>query len=177
MAALSWEADRKIAMLTEDSASAAEKFARLIGVTQYYANCTPASKADVLRDLKERCKRSDSILFAGDPTKDSSCYETADIGFASFGGDSAAADILSTESAPAAILRATETAKRTRSIMRQSVFGILAFKILILLLDMFGVCPLWLAIFADAGMALAAAVCALRALAPREFALEKTDAA
>ena len=176
IAALSWDADRKITMLTEEPASAAEKFARLVGVGQYYANCTPQSKADILLNLKERCRQSDTLLFAGDPATDPACFSAADIAFAAAsGGNASNSDAFSTESAPVAIVHAIETAKRTRSIMRQSVFGILVFKVLILVLDMFGICPLWLAIFADAGMALAAAICALRALPPKDTPLEKAE--
>ena len=77
------------------------------------------------------------------------------------------ADVLVTDSAPVSVVRVTDTAKRTKTIARQSLIGILVFKLAILLLDMLGVCPLWLAVFADPGMAMAAAVCAMRALTPK----------
>ena len=175
VAALSWESDRHVVMLTEDPASAAEKFVRLAGIDQYYADCTAASKADILRDLKERGKRSDTLLFAGDPKLDPACFAAADVRVAA--SDNVDVDVYSADSAPVTVVRAIDTAKRTRSVMRQSVFGILVFKLLILALDMLGVCPLWLAIFADAGMAFAASVCALRALVPKETPLVKEDLA
>ena len=178
VSALSWDTERMVVMLTEDPASAAEKFSRLSGIGQYYADCTPESKAGIIRTLKESGKKNDTLLFAGDPEVDAACFEAADIGLAASAADnSETVDLITAESAPVAAVRAIETARYARSVMRQSILGILAFKILILLLDMLGVCPLWLAIFADTGVALAATVCALRALVPKETPLEKEELA
>ena len=176
MQALSWDKDRQVVMLTEEPPAAAERFARLVGVGQYYTDCTPEKKAETVRDLADRARRNTTTLCVGDPAKDPDAFAAAGVGFAPSGSVSAAAaDASAGGSLPVAVLRAIETAKRTRTILRQSVIGILAFKILVLVLDMFGVCPLWVAVFADAGMALAASVCALRALAPREMLLADTE--
>lgn len=173
--ALSWEKDRQIVMLSEEPAAVAEKFARLAGIVQYYAGCTAEAKADTVNDLRERGRKNTALLFAGDPKADPAAFAAADIGLTSADKDDGRTDVLVTESAPTAIVRATDTAKRTRSIVRQSVLGILVFKLMVLLFDMLGVCPLWLAVFADAGMALAATVCAMRAMTTKETPLAEEE--
>ena len=170
--ALSWEKDRQIVMLTEDPPAVAERFARLVGIGQYYTDCTPEKKAETVHDLADRGRRNTTVLYAGDPKTDPAAFAAADVGLASSDrADDTDADVLAKGSLPAAAFRIIETAKRTRTILRQSVIGILAFKILVLILDMLGVCPLWVAMLADAGMALAASVCAMRALVPKETPL------
>ena len=173
--ALSWEKDRQVVMLSEESASAAEKFARLAGMGQFYADCTAEKKAAAVRDLKDRGRRKTTLLFAGDPKADPASFAAADVGLASMENDGDGVAVLATDSAAVSAVRAIDTAKRTRSIVRQSVIGILAFKLLVLLLDMLGVCPLWLAVFADAGMALTASVFAMRALIPKESPLAEEE--
>jgi len=173
--ALSWEKDRQIVMLSDEPAPVAEKFARLVGIGQYYAGCTTEVKVDTVNDLRDRGRKNTVLLFAGDPKNDPAAFAAADIGLASADRDDGVADVLVTESAPVSVVHVTDTAKRTRSIVRQSVLGILVFKLAVLLLDMLGVCPLWLAVFADAGMALAASVCAMRALTPKETPLAEDE--
>ena len=167
---LSWEKGRSVVMLSDDVPAATEKFARSIGVGQYYADCTPEKKAQIASDLRERMPRKEMLLFAGDASSDAACFAEADIGFSlSEPGDAASLpDICAAGNGPGAVVRAIEGAKHTKTIVTQNIIGALAFKVIVLLLDMLGVCPLWLAVFADAGVTLAASINCLRALIPPE---------
>ncbi len=169
VAQLAWDGDRKLVMLSEETPAAAEKFSRLVGVGQYYAGCGADGKAGIVRDLRERLRKNESLVFVGDAAKDAACFELADVGIAA--SDSDSADITAAEPGPETVLKAIRTAKRTRSIVLQNVIGVLAFKILVLSMDMLGVCPLWLAMLADAGAALAAVLNSMRALIPHGTAL------
>jgi len=67
------------------------------------------------------------------------------------------------DASPSRVVTAIEIARRTRKIVFQNIAFALAFKLIILVLDMLGICPLWLAVFADVGVALLAVLNSLRA--------------
>ena len=172
---LSWERGRQIAMLTGDSADAAEKFARSVGIGQYYADCTGDARVAVVRDIRSRQIKKGSLLFVGCAETDEDCMREADVGL-SFNGASSdaavrAADVVVMDGSPARVATAIDAAKHTRSIVRQNIVFALAFKLLILALDMLGVCPLWLAVFADVGVALLAVLNSLRAFIVKDASL------
>ena len=169
ISALSWDKDRSVVMLSDESTSAAEKFARSAGIGRYYAECTPARKGEIVADLALRSGKNDALLYAGALPSDAACFAAADVGLSSM-ENAMQADMSAKEPGPSAVRRAIACAMRTRKILRQNVIGALAFKILVLGLDMLGVCPLWLAVFSDAGVTLAATLNAMRALrAPAEI--------
>ena len=79
-----------------------------------------------------------------------------------------AADVVIMDGSPSRVVTAMAAAKHTRSIVWQNICFALAFKVVILILDMFGTCPLWLAVFADVGVALLAVLNSLRAFLTKE---------
>ena len=114
----------------------------------------------------------------GDPERDKACLEAADIGVALRGADSdaaiQAADVVIMDDSPSKVITAIEAARHTRSIVWQNIGFALAFKLIILILDVFGACPLWLAVFADVGVALLAVLNSLRAFRIREPVIPQT---
>ena len=172
---LSWERDRRIAMITEDSAAAAEKFARSVGIGQYYADCDAEGKVAVVRDIRSRQLKKGSLLFVGRAETDEDCMQAADVGVSLNGASSdaaiRAADVVVMDGSPSRVVTAIEAAKHTRSIVRQNIAFALGFKLVILLLDMLGACPLWLAVFADVGVALLAVLNSLRAFLVKDTVL------
>ncbi len=172
VSAMGWEGGRHVVMVTEEPVSSAEKFARSAGIEQYYADCGPEKKPRILEELKDQQSGRSGLVFAGDPQRDPECFRTADVGVGFAKEDTADAltdaGLVVLEDSPAGLAAAMDTAKRTRSIALQNLIGVLVFKLIILALDMAGICPLWLAMTADVGVALAAAVNALRALITKE---------
>ncbi len=175
---LRWDSNKELALLTEDSPAATEKFARQIGIGKYYSGCGLSDKVAVVRDMETRCRRG-TILFVGDPERDKACLDAADIGVALRGADSdaaiRAADVVIMDDAPSKVITAIEAARHTRSIVWQNIGFALAFKLIILILDIFGTCPLWLAVFADVGVALLAVLNSLRAFRIREPVIPQTQ--
>lgn len=163
---LSWDKNKEIALLASDSTAAAEKFARQVGIGQYYSNCRSGDKIAVVRDMQSRCRKG-TLLFVGDPEADADCLKEADIGIALGGYDSdaaiRAADVVIMDDSPSKVVTAIEAARHTRNIVYQNIGFALGFKLLILVLDIFSACPLWLAVFADVGVALLAVLNSLRA--------------
>ncbi len=163
IASLTWDKEREILLFSEDSPSSAEKFARSVGIAQFYADCTPERRTELLRNIGEERRRGTALLYAGDPSADSDCFALADVSAAAAGE----ADILAEDPGPVSVFCGINTARQVRRIVRQSAFGALGFKLVVLGLDMLGVCPLWLAVFADAGVTLAAVCNSLRVLRVR----------
>lgn len=174
---LRWDSNKELALLTEDSPAATEIFARQIGIGRYYAGCGLSDKVAVVRDMETRCRKG-TLLFVGDPERDKACLEAADIGVALRGADSdaaiQAADVVIMDDSPSKVITAIEAARHTRSIVWQNIGFALAFKLIILILDVFGACPLWLAVFADVGVALLAVLNSLRAFRIREPVIPQT---
>ena len=168
VSALSWDRDRLVALVSEDTAAATEKFARSVGIGQYYSDCGPEEKTGVVRDLKSRQLRRGKLLYLGSAETDPDCFCEADVAASLNGGTSNAAireaDVAVMDGAPFGIITALEAAKSTRTIVRQNILFVLAFTLVILAVDMFGLCPLWLAVLADVGVALAAILNAARGL-------------
>ncbi len=162
---LSW--DRQVAMITDETPAAAEKFARQVGIEQYYSDCQPTDKVAVVRDIRNRQLKRGNLLFVGNAETDGACIREADVGVSLHGADSdaaiEAADVVIMDGSPSRVVTALEAARHTRAIVWQNIFFALAFKAIILVLDMFGTCPLWLAVFADVGVALLAVLNSLRA--------------
>ena len=65
---LSW--DRQVTMITDDSQAASEKFARQIGIENYYPECQPNDKVAVVRDIRNRQMKRGNLLFVGDAELD-----------------------------------------------------------------------------------------------------------
>ncbi len=164
---LSWDNNKELALITEDSPAATERFARQIGIEQFYAGCKSSDKIAVVKDMQTRCRKG-TLLFVGDPEKDADCMSEADVGIALKGADSdaaiRAADVVIMDDSPSKVVTAIEAARHTHRIVWQNIYFALGFKAVIIILDViFGACPLWLAVFADVGVALLAVLNSLRA--------------
>ena len=176
---LSWDKDRQVAMITEDSPAATEKFARSVGIGQYYADCSRDDKVAVVRDIRNQQIKKGKLLFVGDAETDEACLREADVGVSLNGASSdaaiRAADVVIMDGSPSRVVTALEAAKHTRAIVWQNIAFALAFKLIILVLDMFGSCPLWLAVFADVGVALLAVLNSLRAFLLKDTILPEEN--
>ena len=176
---LSWDKDRQIAMLTDDSPAAAEKFARQVGIGEFYPDCPPSEKVAVVKEIQNRQIKRGTLIFVGDAETSGACIQAADVGVSLHGATSdaaiQAADVVIMGAAPSKVVTALDAAKHTRTIVWQNIVFALAFKAIILVLDMFGTCPLWLAVFADVGVALLAVLNSLRAFVMREPVIPKEE--
>ena len=176
---LSWDKEKQIAMLTEDSPAATEKFARQVGIGEFYPNCQPSERVAVVKEIQNRQIKRGTLIFVGDAETSGDCIEAADVGVSLHGATSdaaiQAADVVIMGAAPSKVVTALDAAKHTRAIVWQNIVFALAFKAVILVLDMFGTCPLWLAVFADVGVALLAVLNSLRAFVMREPVIPKEE--
>lgn len=142
------------AMLTGDEEAGAKAVARQVGIEKVYARLLPEGKLDRLNKL--RC-RGGSVLFVGDGINDAPVLAGADVGAAMGSGADAAieaADVVFLTSQVQAIGDAIAIARSTKRIAWQNVIFALAIKAVVMVLGLLGMASMWLAVFADSGVAM-----------------------
>lgn len=151
-------------MLTGDERVSAEETAKKVGIDKVYAKLLPQNKLEILQNLR---KEYGSVMFVGDGINDAPVLAGADVGAAMGSGADAAieaADAVfmtsSVESIPAAI----RIAKETNSIALQNVVFALTVKIAVMILGLLGFANMWLAVFADTGVAMICVLNSIRVL-------------
>ncbi len=154
-------------MLTGDTEAVAAAVARQVGVSRYESGLLPGDKVSRVEELLE-CKKKNSVLvFAGDGINDAPVLMRADVGIAmgGVGSDAAieAADVVLMHDRLTAIPTARRIAQKTMTIVHENIIFALAIKLLVLALTPFGLVTIWLAIFADVGVAVLAILNAMRA--------------
>ena len=142
------------AMLTGDTTQNAQAIANKTGIDEVYARLLPDEKVEKLADIR---KNHGSVMFVGDGINDAPVLAGADVGAAMGSGADAAieaADVVFMHSAMMSISNALKIAKATGRIATQNVGFALAIKALIMVLGLMGIASMWLAVFADTGVAM-----------------------
>lgn len=154
----------KTTMLTGDTKERAEAIAREAGVEEVYARLLPDDK---LKYLQEARAKYGKVMFVGDGINDAPALAGADVGAAMASGTDAAveaADVVFMTSSMEAIPESLEIAKITNRIAIQNVVFALGVKALVMLLGLFGVANMWMAVFADTGVAMLCVMNSVRIL-------------
>lgn len=157
---------RRTVMLTGDTASAAEEVAREAGVKEYRAGLLPGGK---VQEVEALMSQGEGLLaFVGDGINDAPVLARADVGIAmgGLGSDAAieAADVVLMNDDLSALPLARRIAWKTLRIVRENIVLALAVKALVMVLGAFGIANMWMAVFADVGVALIAVLNAMRAM-------------
>lgn len=157
----------KTVMLTGDTENVAASIAKRVGVTHYESGLLPGDKVQRVEKLLEEKENHSVLAFVGDGINDAPVLMRADIGIAmgGIGADAAieAADIVLMHDRLSAIPAAKEIAKKTMRIVYENIIFALTVKLAVLALTPFGLVSIWLAIFADVGVAILAILNAMRA--------------
>lgn len=160
-------------MLTGDGEAVAGEVARQLGISEYRAGLLPGDKVDCLESILNDSHRGrgGKVAFVGDGINDAPVLARADIGIAmgGMGSDAAieAADVVLMDDKPSGIAKAVGIARRTLRIVRQNIVFALAVKAAVLILTALGVlgdAGMWVAVFADVGVAVLAILNAMRAM-------------
>lgn len=163
---------RRTVMLTGDREEVAAAVAEETGIDEYHAELLPEDKVQRVETLMEDENQDGQLVFVGDGINDAPVLARADVGIAmgAIGSDAAieAADIVLMDDKPSGIAVAMRIARKTMSIVRENIVFALGVKAVVLLLAAAGIANMWLAVFADVGVAMLAILNAMRAMRIKE---------
>lgn len=158
----------KTVMLTGDSKESAEHTAEEIGIDKVYSQLLPQDKVARIEEILSSKQPKKSVAFTGDGINDAPVLSRADIGIAmgGLGSDSAieAADIVLMTDEPSKLITGIKISRKTMKIVKENIVFAIGIKILVMLLSAVGLSTMWMAIFADVGVAMLAVLNSLRAL-------------
>ena len=158
----------KVAMLTGDNERAAKRVADELGIDEYYAKLLPQDKLKIVDEKIANKKPNDVYAFVGDGINDAPVLMRADVGVSmgGVGSDSAieASDVVLMHDNISDIVKAKKIARKTMSIVIENIVFALGVKAAVLILSAVGIASMWLAVFADVGVAVLAILNSMRAL-------------
>ena len=168
---------KKTVMLTGDRTPVARAVAAELGIDEVHAELLPQDKVAEVEALLAQTERDTNgkgkLAFVGDGINDAPVLTRADIGIAmgAMGSDAAieAADIVLMNDDPDDIARAIHLARRTMGIVWQNIVFALGVKFAVLVLAAFGIANMWMAVFADVGVAVIAILNAMRAMNVKRY--------
>jgi Cd2+/Zn2+-exporting ATPase len=152
------------AILTGDEQATADAVAAEVGIKQVYAKQLPQEKLENLRAIR---KQAGAVMFVGDGINDAPVLAGADVGAAMGSGADAAieaADVVFMTGSVEAIPDSIAIARDTARIAWQNVIFALAIKFLVMTLGLAGHASMWMAVFADSGVAMLCVLNSIRML-------------
>ncbi len=157
---------KKTYILSGDRYESVKAVAEELSIDEYHASLMPENKYKILEAIIAESKGG--VVYVGDGINDAPCITRADVGIAMgrSGTDSAI------ESADAVIMsddleklpQTVKIARKTLSIAKENIIFAISVKILIMILASLNIVGMWMAVFADVGVAVIAILNAMRAL-------------
>ena len=155
---------RETVMLTGDRENAASAAAGSLGITRWFAGLLPQEKVERVRALQTG---DHTLIFVGDGVNDAPVLALAGVGVAmgDIGSDAAveAADLVLLKDDLRSLPKAIRISRKTMRVARENIAFALIVKFVVLILSVFGWATMWLAVFADVGVAVLAILNATRA--------------
>ena len=152
------------AMLTGDTEASAAAVADAAGIREVHGKLLPHQKLEVLRSIRKQHGR---VMFVGDGINDAPVLAGADVGAAMGSGADAAieaADVVYMTSDLNAVAESVAIARRTKAVAWQNVVFALGIKAAVMVLGLLGFANMWMAVFADSGVAMLCVLNAVRML-------------
>ena len=159
-------------ILTGDRKISADAVAKELGADEVYSELLPEGKVEILENILQNQAITDKTAFVGDGMNDAPALSRADVGIAmgGMGSDAAieAADIVIMDDNIEKIPTALKIARKTIGIIKENIAFALFVKFAVLILGAFGIANMWMAVFADVGVAVLAILNSMRALGFKE---------
>lgn len=164
---------KNVVMLTGDSEDVASSVAASLGITDWRSGLLPQDKVKAVEEIIERLRaqagngdrKRGRVAFAGDGINDAPVLSVSDVGIAmgSLGSDAAieAADVVIMDDDLKRIPKVIAVARKTLGISKQNIVFALFVKFLCLALGAAGIANMWVAVFADVGVAV---ICILNSM-------------
>lgn len=164
---------KKTVMLTGDRTEVAQAVAEKLRLDEFHGQLLPEDKVNQVERLLGATSEQGKLAFVGDGINDAPVLTRADIGIAmgAMGSDAAieAADVVLMDDKPSKISSAIAIARKTMRIVWQNIIFALGVKFVVLALAAVGIATMWLAVFADVGVAILAILNAMRCMSVERF--------
>lgn len=158
----------KVAMLTGDREEVGKSVATALGLDEYHAGLLPDQKVGYVERFLAQKPQGSTLAFVGDGINDAPVLARADVGIAMgvLGSDAAieAADVVIMDDKPSRIVTGIKVARKALAIARENTIFAIGVKVAVLVLALFGLAPMWLAVFADVGVTVLAVLNSMRTL-------------
>lgn len=156
---------KRICMLTGDREAAAAEAASQLGRLEYRWGLLPQDKVAA---VKEAMESGDRVAFVGDGVNDAPVMSLASVGVAmgGVGSDAAveASDLVLLKDDVSMLPVAIRLARKTIAIAKQNIFFALLIKFGVMALSIPGYANMWMAVFADVGVAILCILNSFRAM-------------
>ena len=153
-------------LLSGDREAEVLSVSRELGIDKSYHSLMPEEKYSVLEGIIK--DSGGGVVYVGDGINDAPCLTRADVGIAmgERGTDSAieAADAVITSDNLMRLADTVRIARKTLSISKQNIVFAIGVKLLAMLLVALGTVGMWMAVFADVGVAVLAILNSMRTL-------------
>jgi len=157
---------KKTYILSGDGEEAVGEVGEALAIDEYHARLTPEEKFSRLESIIE--SGSGTTVYVGDGINDAPCLSRADVGIAmgNRNTDSAteASDVVIMSGNLDRITDSIKIARKTLTIAKENIVFAIGVKLLVLLLVAIDLAGMWLAVFADVGVAVLAILNSMRAL-------------
>ncbi len=154
----------KTIMLTGDNDKQALHVKEMLNLSDYKASLLPQNKVEELNNIMNN--NTGLTCFIGDGINDAPVLATANIGIAmgALGSDAAieASDIVLMKDDLKGLITLKKIAKKTMRVVIENIIFALGVKIAVLILSALGITNMWIAVFADVGVAILAILNAMR---------------
>lgn len=153
-------------LLSGDRESEVTSVGNALGIDKVYHGLMPEDKYEILEGIIEEAKGG--VVYVGDGINDAPCLTRADVGIAmgERGTDSAieAADAVIVSDNLLRLADTVRIARKTLAISKQNIVFAIGIKLLAMILVATGVVGMWMAVFADVGVAVLAILNSMRTL-------------
>ncbi len=154
----------KTIMLTGDNEKQASYVKEMLNLSDYKASLLPQNKVEELNNIMNN--NTGLTCFIGDGINDAPVLASANIGIAmgALGSDAAieASDIVLMKDDLCGLITLKKIAKKTMRVVIENIIFALGVKIAVLILSALGITNMWIAVFADVGVAILAILNAMR---------------
>ena len=163
----------RIVMVTGDTQATADFIGAQLGITEVFAECTPADKVRIVREEQNR-----PVMMVGDGLNDAPVLAASDVGVAMGARGSTAAsesaDVVNLVDDFSRIPLAVKYGKDTVRIALQSIWLGIVISVVLMIVAAFGFIPAIVGAWLQEGVDRVAILGALRALGPRSERRQKT---
>lgn len=155
---------KRVYIVSGDNQQIVDEVASKLHADKAFGGCLPEQKVQHVKDIKENAVTA----FVGDGVNDAPVIASSDLGIAmgALGADAAieAADVVIMDDKPSKISLAIASSKRILKVANENICFAILIKVVTLILGAFGIANMWMAIFADTGVAMLCVLNSLRLL-------------